>query len=40
MDLDVLKVRGILERGVVPVQVPHPPVDLRVFVPDLADVAL
>lgn len=38
--LDVLKLRRLLERGDIPVQVAHPPVQRRVPRADVADVAL
>lgn len=38
--LDVLKLRRLLERRLVPVQVAHPPVQRRVPGADVADVAL
>jgi len=35
---DVVKVRGVLERRVLPVQLLHPPVDIRISMADIADV--
>jgi uncharacterized protein YqfA (UPF0365 family) len=40
MPLDVLKLRGILERRVVPVQVTHPAVQSRVTGSNVTDVTL
>ena len=40
MRLNMLKVARILECGVLPVELPHPAVDVRVSVADGADVAL
>jgi len=38
VSLDVVKVRGVLERGVFPVQLLHPPVDIRISMADITDV--
>ena len=40
MSLDVVKVRGVLESRVLPVQLLHPPVDIRISVTNIANVAL
>jgi hypothetical protein len=40
MRLDVLKVCRVLERRIVPVQLAHPAVQVRVPITDVADVAL
>jgi len=38
VSLDMVKVRGVFERRVLPVQFLHPPVDIRISMADIADV--
>ena len=40
MYLDMIEVTGVLERGVVPVQLPHPQVQVRVPLADRTQVTL
>lgn len=40
MSLDVVKVRGVLKSRVLPVQPLHPPVDIRISITNIANVAL